>query len=108
MACLGLVVLAASGVAAALLGERQKRRGRKMPPARFWWIAPSAITGILIAIAVVFALKDLEVALFWVLLWPVFLPLCWGVALAARLLWHLRRPSGALRIEKASTSATRR
>jgi len=91
IAILGAALLLGSIVAAIVLRIRLRRTRRRMPPARAWWVAPSAVTVALAVSTVVLGVQDLEVALFWTLAWLAWMPLVWGAALAARLLWSAWR-----------------
>ncbi len=92
VAWLGIALLLGSITAAIALRIRFRRRSVRMPAARAWWIAPSAVTVALAASTVVLGVQDLEVGLFWTLAWMAWMPLTWGAALAGRLLWHFARP----------------
>ena len=91
IAILGAALLLGSIVAAIVLRIRFRRTRRRMPPARAWWIAPSACAVALAVSSVVLGVQDLEVALFWTLAWLAWMPLVWGAALAVRLLWNAWR-----------------
>jgi len=91
IAIFGLALLLVSVIAAIVERIRRRRRGLRMPPAKAWWIAPSAATVALVTSTVILGVQEPEVGIFWGLAWVAWMPLVWGSALAARLAWHFLR-----------------
>jgi hypothetical protein len=92
IADLGFALLLGSVIVAIVLRVRQRRRKSRMPPARLWWIAPTALTAAFLVSTIIRTLQDFEAGGFWGAFWVIFLPLLWGAALTVRLLWHFVRP----------------